>query len=140
MKITQIVHNRRLHSVLLLVLIAFFSYTMINKALDITSFQFNIAKTGLFNGIMVDMVAYGAIAAELISIILLIVNEKLGLLLSLLMMFAFTSYITFLFITNRYEICGCGGILNGLSFSSHFFINILLLLVISFLGYGLKKK
>ena len=122
MKITQIVHNRRLHSVLLLVLIAFFSYTMINKALDITSFQFNIAKTGLFNGIMVDMVAYGAIAAELISIILLIVNEKLGLLLSLLMMFAFTSYITFLFITNRYEICGCGGILNGLSFSSHFCI------------------
>ena len=40
-------------------------------------------------------------------------------------------------LVNRYEICGCGGILNGLSFTTHLAINIGIIIILTYL---LKKN
>lgn len=123
---------------LVLAVLAFFAYTLVNKALDLTGFQLNIAKTGIFAGELVVWVSYLALALEGISIVLLLVKEQWGGLFSLCMMLAFTAYIVVLQGLGRYEICGCGGILNGLPFAVHLAINLGLLAVLAFLlwGYG----
>lgn len=110
--------------------ILFISYTLMNKLLILDDFLLNIAKTGLFDEKIVYLIAYTAISLEIISIILLLYKTNYGLYFSLCMISLFTIYICFLYYTNRYEICGCGGILNGLNFESHFSINLLLLLIL----------
>lgn len=116
-----------IRTLLLIIVIAFFSYTLINKALDMNAFLLNIAKTGIFHDTMVDIIGYGAITAEALAILLLIFVESKGIIWSLLMMFSFTIYIIILYLTGHYEVCGCGGILNGLSFPWHLLINCLIL-------------
>ncbi|MDD7530997.1 MAG: hypothetical protein PUK16_08680 [Prevotellaceae bacterium] len=123
--------------VLLLSVIVFFSYTMINKATNMTAFVLNIAKTGIFPVDLIDIVAYSALLLELSCIVLLIYNEKRGIQSSLLMMVIFTLYIVVLYLKNRYEVCGCGGILNGLPFLPHLSINLFIIIVLIAL---LQKK
>lgn len=67
-----------LYRVLLLAIIVFFSYTMINKATDMTAFTLNIAKTGIIPVFLIDFVVYSALLIELSCIVLLIFNEKEG--------------------------------------------------------------
>lgn len=125
--------KKYLKSTLLLLLIIFFAYTSINKILNLPSFLLNIAKTGLFRGSLVDIVAYCAIFAEFTSIILLIVRERAGLIFSLYMMLSFSFYILYLYYFDLYEICGCGGILNGLPFIWHISINICIIGILLYL-------
>ncbi len=127
--------KKNIYRFLLLLLIAFFSYTFINKILDIEGFMLNIAKTSLFRGYMVDIIACSALIAEGLSIILLLFKEKMGLIISWLMMFCFTCYICILYFLSLYEVCGCGGILNGLPFQWHLLINCIVIVVISYLLY-----
>lgn len=81
------------YRILLLAIIAFFSYTMIHKATNMTAFALNIAKTGVFPVNLVDLVAYSVLLIELSCIVFLIFNEIRGIQLSLLMMVIFTLYI-----------------------------------------------
>lgn len=104
-----------------------------NKVLITDSFLLNIAKTGLFSDTLVYIVGYLAMIAEFAIIILLIFKRNVGLRFAFCMMTVFSLYILYLFLSDRYEICGCGGILNGMSFISHFAINILVILIITFL-------
>lgn len=129
------IKGKNLYHILLLLLIMFFSYTFINKILDIDGFKINIAKTSLFRGFMVDIIAYLALSIEGICIVLLLFKEKIGLIFSWLMMLCFTCYICILFFLSLYEVCGCGGILNGLPFQWHLLINCIVIIVISFLLY-----
>ena len=108
-------------------MIVFISYTMMNKLLAIESFQSNILKTGLFSNILTIVISYFVIFVELAIVLFLIFQKKIGLILLLLMLSTFTIYITGLNLFNIYEVCGCGGILNGLQFKYHFIINILLI-------------
>jgi len=85
----------------------------------------------------IKYVAYGALAFECVSIVGLLVKERVGLWLSLSMMATFSIYIVILHLLNRYEICGCGGILNGLSFTTHLAINIGIIIILTYL---LKKN
>lgn len=111
-------------------LVAFFAYTFINKLLMFQAFKLNIAGTGVFYDVTVDLVAITALIAEATSVLLLIFKRKWGKLFSLAMMSLFTVYILYLARTGRYEVCGCGGILNGLSFSKHLTVNLLLILIL----------
>ena len=120
-----------LWNIIYYVLIIFFSYTVTNKFLAVKSFQTNIFKTGIFNFQQVVYFSYFVLLLEASLVLLLIFKKKVGLLFSFLMMLIFTSYIIFLYTTGRYEICECGGILNGLSFKYHLIINLL----ITFLSY-----
>ena len=51
-------------------------------------------------------------------------KKQLGLLFFAITIIIFTIYISFLKHKGFYEVCGCGGILNGLKFQYHFIINI----------------
>ncbi|REC50447.1 hypothetical protein DRF62_19165 [Chryseobacterium piscium] len=114
-------------------LLLFLSYVFANKALDISAFQSNIFKTGLYSVSITKILSYFVLLVESIGIILLIVNKKAGLLYTLIMLIIFTIYISFLNFTSRYEVCGCGGVLNGLSYMAHFIINICLI-ILSFIS------
>ncbi len=126
--------------ILMLSIIVFFSYTFISKAININPFLLNIAKTGVFPMQMVDVIAYLALLAELSCIVLLVFKERSGIIASLLMMSAFTCYITLLYLLNRYEICGCGGILNGLPFHFHLLTNISIIVILTILLFTRKER
>lgn len=128
----------RIRKIFIPLVTAFFTYTFVTKALDLTSFSLNVAKTGLFTGGQVDFVVYTVLLVELTCILGLLLKENLGIILSLCMMSTFTAYIIFLHISHKYEVCGCGGILNGLSFSNHLMINLGIMAILVFLN--LTKK
>ncbi len=114
----------------LLLIIGFFAYTLSNKLLQFDAFKLNVARTGLFEGQMVDAVSYLAVSMEACSILLLVFSRKWGLRFALLMMLVFTVYILYLASTGHYEVCGCGGVLNGLKFQWHLLINLVLIFIL----------
>ncbi len=61
-------------------------------------------------------------------VVLLIIYKKIGLLIFSFTMALFTLYISYLKFKGFYEVCGCGGILNGLEYKYHLFINLSILL------------
>lgn len=119
-----------LRKALLLAIVLFLAYTAANKCIYFDDFTLNIAKTSVFPEPWIKVVAYGACASEIGCILLLVCKEKVGIGATLLMMAAFTAYISLLAAFGRYEVCGCGGILNGLSFGYHFAINATLILAL----------
>lgn len=123
--------------ILYVLIISFFSYTLMNKVLIYDSFLLNISKTGLFSDFQVYVLSVSAIALEAIAVLLLILKKRLGLIFSICMMFIFTIYIIILYVIGRYEVCGCGGIMNGLNFESHFLVNAFIILIMMYL---LKDK
>jgi hypothetical protein len=58
----------------------------------------------------------------------MIFKKQLGLLLVTSLLLIFTLYISFLRFEGLYEVCGCGGVLNGLEYKYHLIINITLIL------------
>ncbi len=110
-------------------LILFLTYIFVNKALDISAFISNIFKSGLYSPNSARILAYFVLFIELGNIIFLVFSKNKGLKISFWLFIVFTIYITFLNISNRYEVCGCGGVLNGLSFEIHFIINVTLILI-----------
>lgn len=116
--------------VILYLFILFIGYTLASKLLDLESFQVNLAKTGLFSTGEVVAISVFALVVELVSVVVLVTRERLGVYLSILMMLSFTAYIVMLKLFGRYEVCGCGGILNGMSFYSHLLVNIVILILL----------
>ena len=47
-----------------LLIIGFFAYTLVNKLLQFDAFKLNLARTGIFEARMVDLVAYFAVTME----------------------------------------------------------------------------
>lgn len=123
--------------ILYVLIISFFSYTLMNKVLIYDAFLLNISKTGLFNDFQIYALSVSAIAFEAIAVLLLVLKKRIGLIFSICMMLVFTVYIIFLYVIGRYEVCGCGGIMNGLTFESHFLVNAFIILVMMYL---LKEK
>lgn len=120
-------------------LIVFVSYTVMNKFLALKSFQINLLKTGVFGNNTTIYLSYFVIIVEFLVLLFLVFNKKFGTLFMIIMLSVFTIYISFLRLYGRYEVCGCGGILNGLQFKYHLIINILLI-SFSYLIYNSYKK
>ena len=116
--------------VILCLFILFIGYTLASKLLDLESFQVNLVKTGLFSTGEVWAISVFALVVELVSVVFLVARERLGVYLSILMMLSFTAYIVMLKLFGRYEVCGCGGILNGMSFYSHLLVNVVILILL----------
>lgn len=110
-----------------LFLILFISYTAMNKMISLESFQVNLLKTGVFDSEYIKLLSYSIISLELTVLLVLIFNSRIGGILLMAMLTTFTIYISLLRVFGRYEVCGCGGILNGLQFKYHFLINIILI-------------
>ena len=124
--------------VLYLFFIFFFCYTAVNKILNLESFRINLMKTSLFNEDFAKIFSLIVIGLEFLIIILLLFFKKIGLIIFTLTILIFTTYISYLRFKGLYEICGCGGILNGLQYQYHLYINISLILGSFFCLYQCK--
>ena len=112
--------------ILYLLLIGFFCYTAINKLMNLESFRINLMKTSLFSEAVAKYFSVFVIFSEIVVILIMVFYKKIGLLFLSIMILIFTFYISFLNFNGLYEVCGCGGILNGLSYKYHLTINIFL--------------
>ena len=139
-KIKVIMVKLYLYRILLFSILAFLGYTLVNKTSNFYSFTLNIARTGLFQGVWVDIVACYALMAEFTCIALLLYKPKVGAVVSIFVMLSFSAYIIFLRTLGRYVICGCGGILNGLTFHWHILINFLIISSLIFIYHYESKK
>ena len=101
----------------------FYVYTGFYKVINIEAFKFNIIRTAVFPDYMVNAITYLVILIESTVVLFLLFKRRKGLILFAISMFIFSVYIIFLNINGRYEVCGCGGILNGLEFKYHLLIN-----------------
>lgn len=111
-----------------LFLIFFFCYTAFNKLMNIESFRTNLIKTSIFNEELAKYFSVFVIMIEVSIVALMLFYKKIGLLIYGLTMVVFTLYISFLRHKGLYEVCGCGGILNGLEYKYHLAINIFLII------------
>lgn len=111
-----------------------------NKLMGFQSFQTNLLKTGLFSNKIIPIFATFVIILELGVLVLLIFFKSIGTRALLIMLLLFTIYISFLNVLGRYEVCGCGGVLNGLKFQYHLLINILLIALTIILLINQKKQ
>lgn len=114
--------------IIYLFLIFFFCYTAVNKYMNIESFRMNLVKTSLFSIKTAHFFSYIIILLEIVAVAFLLFFKKKGLLLFSFIMLVFTLYISFLRFKGIYEVCGCGGILNGLQYKYHLLINFFLIL------------
>lgn len=117
-----------------LFIIVFFSYATTNKLINLNSFRVNLIKTSLFSENLANLFSIIVIALEVFVILILIFFKKKGLLIFSFTILIFTLYISYLKFKGFYEVCGCGGILNGLDYQYHFLINIILIFI-SFYSY-----
>lgn len=118
--------------VLYLLILLFFSYTLMNKVLIYDSFLLNISKTGLLVRLRSIFVRISDFVGSFVYRVTPF-QKKVGLLFSVGMMLVFSLYTIALYLLGRYEVCGCGGIMNGLSVESHLLVNLTLLLVMVYL-------
>lgn len=125
--------------IIYLFLIFFFCYTAINKLINIESFRTNLIKTSLFNIELANYFSIAVIIFEIVIVLLLIFYKKIGLFCFALTIGFFTIYISYLRFKGLYEVCGCGGILNGLKYKYHLMIN-LSLIFSSFYSLLIFKK
>lgn len=110
--------------IIYLFLIFFFCYTAVNKLVKLDSFKNNLIKTTLFSKDLADIFSVLIIALEVFIILILMFYKKKGLLIFGFTMLIFTLYISILRFKGLYEVCGCGGVLNGLKYQYHLLINI----------------
>lgn len=109
-------------------LIFFMSYTSSNKLINLDSFETNLIKTTVFNIKFAREFAVIIISLEILIVLYLIYNRRKGLFVFAITIMIFTIYIIILRLMGLYEVCGCGGVLNGLKFQYHLGINIYLII------------
>jgi hypothetical protein len=124
--------------VIYLFLIAFFCYTASNKMINLYSFRTNLIKTSLFSQETANVFSIFIIILEYLVVLVLLLYKKIGVLIFSVIMLIFTLYISYLKFRGLYEICGCGGILNGLSYNYHLLINISLIIISLYSFYALN--
>ncbi|QBQ41407.1 MauE/DoxX family redox-associated membrane protein [Sphingobacterium psychroaquaticum] len=112
-----------------LLLSIFFIYTGTYKILHAKLFEFNAQRISLFPSFIIPYLAYLIALVEFIVAILLIIKPLVGHMLFASIMLLFSVYIVYLNYNQLYEVCGCGGILNGLEYSSHLVLNVSLLTI-----------
>lgn len=122
-------------------LILLFSYTAVNKLIDLHEFEKQLFRQN-FNEQLVAFLRWAIPVSELTTVFLL-VWKKLrwwGLLLSCFLMSLFTTYVA-LVLTGFSEKmpCSCGGVLKDMGWTLHFWFN-LGFLALSIIGLLLIKK
>ena len=76
-------------------MIFFFSYTSINKLMKLNSFKINIQKTSVFDEKWISFLAISVISVELLTVLILLLNKKIGALLFTIIIISFTLYILY---------------------------------------------
>lgn len=124
-----------------MLLIALWSYAFFIKTIDFNHYQKQMADQPFpifFSGLL----TYGLLITEASAALLLIMGKQLsGLILSLIMLIAFTIYI--LMILHGYfpeRPCSCGGFISKMSWKNHLKFNLILIAINSFCLYTIAQK
>ncbi|AJH14809.1 hypothetical protein MPR_1629 [Myroides profundi] len=98
--------------------------SVIEKITNYNSFILSIENTQLFFSWFIIPLSYFVIGIEIITVIALVLKEKIGFLCLFLIFLCFSIYIIILSYFNKYTSCGCGGFLNYLGYTKHLVFNI----------------
>ena len=121
-------------------LIFLFAYTAVSKLFNFRVFQFTL-------GLAPVISPYARIASivipsvNLLAVILLLIPpaRRWGLCFSLFLLSAYTAYIGYVLLTAKELPCTCNGIVPWLSWTNHFWLNLIILLLI-FISLRLSKR
>jgi len=107
-------------------LIILFIYAGLSKLLNYDAFKFQLGRSPYITKIA-GFVAWSLPSTEIVISILLIVKKTklLGLYASFFLMVLFTGYIYMMLNYSPFLPCSCGGILSSMSWTQHFYFNIL---------------
>ena len=123
------------------ILIVLFTYTAINKILHLPNFILTISRSSII-GSNAGFIARTVITVELLIVIFLFFPalRKIGLLLSSLLMLAFTVYVAYILSTEPQLPCSCGGIIQQLSWTNHLILNIVLTALAGIAFFSLHRN
>ena len=119
--------------------ILLFVYTAAGKFLTIETFEMVLVRYPIIGGYS-GLFAYAIPSLEIVISFILIYppSRRLGLLLSLILMFAFLTYIIYMFASGSDLPCSCGGIISKLSWGNHIWFNSIFI-ILAILGIKLGK-
>ena len=132
---------RILYNIIVIVLLAFWLYVLIEQLTNLEGFKTGISRQPLpVFLILVTIYLLPVLELFIIISLMFIKLHKIGLFLSVILMTAFTIYVgtAILGLWNQVP-CTCGSVIKGISWKQHFFFN-LFFLVLSVLGYYFKTK
>jgi putative oxidoreductase len=122
-------------------LVLLWIYTAISKLSNLSEFERQLSKQN-FNHPLQITLRWLIPFSEILAVLLLIFSKTraMGMLLSLLLMVAFTGYIG-LALLGLYEKrpCSCGGVISIMTWNQHFLFN-LFFLTIAFIGIWCERK
>lgn len=136
----EIINN--LKSVTCYLLIFLFTYTGVSKLIDHEVFEATILRFPIIK-IQATFISWLIPLIELFIVVMLLLQQyrKTGLLLSLLLMIVFTTYIGYMILFIPNLPCSCGGVLKQLSWNNHLLFNsFFIILIIISLNPLLKHK
>lgn len=117
-------------SVIAALLVLLFTYAAVTKIMDYNNFQFQIGRSP-FIAPFTRVIPWALPGCELILAGLLMANKTrlIGLYASLFIMSVFTAYVYFMTHYSYYVPCSCGGILENMNWTTHFYFNICFVLL-----------
>lgn len=115
-----------------LTLMLIFSYSGFFKFQNFSEFRVGLLKTGIFSQMWLQISAFTMVAVEVLICILLLKWPKKGIWVSFIASIGFSVCITYLHQNSIYSECGCGGILNGLSYPGHLIFNLSMIIISAF--------
>ena len=120
--------------------ILLFCYAAISKIMDFEKFQIQMKDSPLLSPFS-ELLPLFIIAVELFLVGLLCYQktQNIGLLGSFILMLIFTVYIAIMLVTSENLPCSCGGILEKMTWTQHFYFNIGCTILIAF-ALVLNKK
>jgi hypothetical protein len=111
-------------------LLLLFSYTAVSKLIDHNQFVEQLGKSPYLEPYATIVAWVIPIAESLIALLLLFKKTRLtGLFASFALMLAFTIYIYEMLHYSYYVPCSCGGVLAAMSWTQHFWFNVLFTLL-----------
>lgn len=128
-------------TIIVALLVLLWSYTAASKLIDLKQFTQEIHNQTFSKNFSTLLLWFIPIAELLAAVLLLIQKTRLiGLILSAMLMFLFTGYIS-LVLLDYYDRtpCSCGGVLKQLGWQAHFYFN-LFFLSLSLIGIYLHQK
>ncbi len=127
--------------IVVILLLALWVPVSMDKLMDFTLFKIGILSQPFSNNLGLILI-YTLPALEFLTVFGLIFAKfrKVGLMLSIALMAAFTGYIAVALLGAWEQLpCGCGSVISGMTWTQHFFFN-LFFLILSVLGLYLWYK
>jgi hypothetical protein len=132
--------NKSISDTITALLVFLFLYTGVNKYIDMKIFRFSLSQAPIIQDHL-NLVSYTLPGIEiLITILLVIPKTRLkGLYASLILLSIFTIYLIAMVFSTSQLPCGCGGVINKLTWKQHILFN-LFFVIISIVGIRLHRN